>query len=320
MADVRLIPVKLNNRQDPLRLGGFEDARNPVVTTLVTAQNVDIDDNSLVTRRSGRTRVYTGTPHSFWVYPQDKGVAYFVEGSQLKRLNANYSTTTVATLRSNRPLCYTEINNEIVASNGTDLGWLSGLAFTSFVGGGGDTFSTAMPAGQYIAFDYGDGAFLSARESVIYRSKPYNAETRDIRYSEFPMDGYIRMLACVEDGWWVATDKHVSFVQRDGGDGFTFVHISDNVPPDGAFEAGWEDGEDTQRRYVTWVSADGFCVGHAGGKYENISPDTALPTGSSGKLISRTHNGISQYIAVIHNPEGSDKFTAPSLNVNTISV
>lgn len=319
MAEIRLVPAKLNNKQDPLRLGGFEDARNPVVSTMVLAQNVDVDSNAIATRRIGRTLRYTGVTHSFWTYPKDNGVAYFVEASTLKKLNADYTTVTIAALNSNRPLHYEEINGEIAVSNGVDIGWLSGTVYTPF----SQTltqFETAMPAGQYLAYDMGDGSLLSASEYTIYRSKPYNAEVKDDRFSMFPMDGYVRMLACVEDGWWVATEKHVSFVRRDGMDGFTFVHISDNPPPDGAFEAGWEEFEGVKRRYVAWISVDGFCVGLAGGKYENMSPDTALPTGSTGKLFRRTLNGIEQFVAIVHNPEGAESYTAPSLNVNTISV
>ena len=319
MADIILTPGTVNNRQDPIKLGVIEDFRNPSISKLTLAQNVDLDNNGMATRRIGRTLRLAGSPHSFWVSPLDRYLAYFVEDSVLKKLNIDYTAAAVTTLNSNRPLSCEVLNGEIVVSNGSDIGWLSGTSYTAFAPVL-TQFELAMPAGQYLAFDHGDATLLCASGSVIYRSKPHYADVRESRLSEFPMDGYVRMLGTVEDGWWVATEKHVSFVQRDGDEGFTFVHISNNVPPDGCFTAGWEETEGGQRRYVCWATVDGFCVGRAGGRYENISPDVALPTGDSGRLFSRTHNGIRQYIAVINGPEGAENFTAPTLTVHSITV
>lgn len=314
-----LRPGSLDNRHDPVRLGVISDYRNPVVSALVLAENVDRDDRDMVTLRWGRTVRYAGAPHSFWTHPQDDQIGYFVEASVLKKLNLNYTSTVVATLQNNLPLSYEVVNGEIVLSNTDDIGWVYGTQFAPFAPTL-STFELAMPAGQRLALDHGDGCLLVARGSVIYRSKPFNAEVRDARLSEYPMNGYVRMLACVEDGWWVGTDKHVGFVARDGADNYTFRYITDNPPPDGAFFAGWENTENGRRRFVVWASVDGFCRGRAGGVFENLSENVALPAGTSGHVFSRNFNGIDQYIAVIRDPTGAESFTAPTLTINTISV
>jgi hypothetical protein len=321
MPTITLRPGKLNNRQDPIKLGKIEDWRNPVIDTLIVAQDVDFDNNGLTTVRAGRTRRLVATsPHSFWVHPADSALGFFVEGGVLKRLNVGWTATTIATLSTNLPLSYEVVNGEVVVSNGSDIGWLSATEFLPFAPSLGQ-FELAMPAGQYLAFDHGDNALLVAAGSTVFRSKPYNIERREQRLSAYPMNGYIRMLACVGDGWYVATDKHVSFVQRSGAEELVFQHVTDAAPPDGGFSAGWEEDEKGVRRVVRWISQEGFCRGYAGGRYENLSyPDVATPTGTSGRVFHRVLNGIDQYVAVVRGPENRNAFTAPTIALNSITV
>lgn len=318
MPSVFLRPGKLNNRHDPIRLGAIEDRRSPVVDTLVSAVNVDRDNNGVCSRRGGRVRRVTGATHSAWSSPFDRSLGWLVRDSVLYRLNADYTLTALATLTNNAPMAYEPVNSEIVASNGSDIGWLRSGNFTPFAPTLGD-FEATMPAGQYLAFL--NGVLFSAIGSVLYASKPYNVERRDVRVGIFPFPGYIRMLAAVEDGLWAATDKQVVFVSGTGADGLRYQERTTAAPPDGAFSVGYEESAQGVRRVVRWVSTEGFCRGFAGGAFETLSdPDVAMPTGSAGKCFHRVVNGIDQYVAVIRNPVGSDAFVPRSLTVNTITV
>jgi hypothetical protein len=180
-----------------------------------------------------------------------------------------------------------------------------------------------MPAGEYIAYLDNEGVLLVASGSVVYRSKPWNPQVRDARFSEFPMNGKVRMLATVEDGWFVATEKNVSFAQMDAADGYSFRHITDSVPPDGAFYKEFHFDEDKPKESqmrVIWASPNGFIEGTSGGGYENHSyPNVALPEGNKGKVFNRNANGTNQYLAVIFNPEDDDNYVAPSLLKNRIT-
>lgn len=318
MGDFTLIPGKLNNRHEPVKLGMISDFRDPTIRTLTRAENVDRDNNDFCTRRGGRTQRYAGATHSFFTSPFDKTVGWFVQDSVLKRFNIDYTATTLATLGANLPMAYEKVNSELVASNGVNIGWLRRESFTEFAPTLGQ-FEEKMPAGQYLGFY--NGTLYAASGSVLYASKPWNAEVYDPRYGVFPLPGYIRMLAAVEDGLWLATDQQVAFIRGGGASEFKYTERSDQVPPDGGFSVGYEGDEKSSRRVVRWVSKDGFCRGYAGGSFESLSyPDVALPTGSAGKCFHRVNNGTDQYIAVIRNPEGAESFTPPPLTVTTITV
>lgn len=320
MASITLRPNGINNRQDPLRLGTIADPRDPVVSVLVQAENADLDNNNLATRRGGRTRRVTGATHSFWAHPTESLTAYLIIDSVLRKLNVDYTTTAVTTLSTNQRGSFDAINGEIAFTNGNEIGWLAGTTFTPFAPTL-RTFEAAMPAGQHLAFDPWDGCLLVASLDAIYKSKPHYAEVRESRLSEFPMDGYVRMLAVVDGGWWVATEKHVGFVKRDAADGFTFSHIAAAPPPNGCFLPEWTtDTKGNAVRQVVWASIDGFCIGHADGSYTTRSQNAALPTGSDGCLYARNNNGTRQYVAVIQNPVGAELYTADALSINTITV
>jgi len=314
---IMLEPGKLNNKVDPIKLGVI-DFRDPAITALTSAVNIDLDNNSTVSRRTGRTQRYAGSTHSFWVHPKNNQLAYFVEDGVLKKLATDYTAATVATLSTDLPLRYEVVNDQVVASNAVDIGWLGEDEFDGFAASLGQ-FEVAMPAGQYLGFY--KGTLYVANGTIVTASKPHNIERRDERYSMFPMNGYIRMLAAVEDGLWVATDQRVAFVQGGGPDEFTYTDVTDNIPPDGGFSVGWEEEGEGVRRVVRWVSKEGFCTGRAGGAYESLSfGDVALPPGASGHCFRRDNNGIKQYVAVIREPGEDDSFVPPVLAINAIVV
>jgi hypothetical protein len=318
MPTITLEPGQLNNRIDPIQLGRV-DVKTRLLTNLAIAENIIFDDAGKVTRREGRTSRHSGATHSLKT-PQNEGdYTYFVEGGVLKQFEADYSVSTIATLRSDLPLYYEPVNQEVVASNGVDIGWLLSNSYTAFSPTLTDEFEAAMPAGQFLAFY--KGTLYVAAGSVIYASKPYNIEVMDVRYSQIPLDGAIRMLASVEDGLWVATDNRVVFLDGGGVDEFVYREKTDNSPPNGAFDVSWDDTEDGVRKVVSWVSKEGMCQGRAGGAYKNLSyPNIALPPGESGVCLRRVTNGIEQTIAVIRKPGDSDAFTAPTLTINSITV
>jgi hypothetical protein len=310
-----LIGKGIDNLHDKINIGDFDDQSARIVNVLSDAQNVDLDTAGMARRRAGRTpKLLTTSPHSLWSNPLDDSLAYFVQDSVLKKLSATYTASTVATLSNNQRVSFAAVNAEIVLSNGTDIGWLDQTQYIPFNPVLGQ-FEKAMPAGQYVAFFR--GCLFVASGSVLYVSKPYNAEIRDERFSEFPMDGYIRMLAPVEDGLWIATEKHVSFMQGKGQDEFDFIHKSDFVPPDGCFGYGFSRGIPTSEMIVWWA-ADGFITGKAGGAYVNLSQEQVrLPFAEKGYCFRKEDNGFYQYVAVLQNTEQGNIFVPASLPVST---
>lgn len=323
MPTITLKPGTLNNRVDPIQLGEV-DFRTNLIGNIVIAENVDFNSANQVTLRGGRTTRYSGPTHSLHTPANKPTETYFVEGGVLKQFASDYSVTTVATLQSDLPLFYEPVNQEVVVSNGVDIGWLSSGSYEAFAPSLDGVFEADMPAGQFLAFY--KGVLYVAAGSIIYASKPHNIERRDVRISKIPMDGSIRMLAAVEDGLWVATDNRVVFLPGGGQEDFVYLEGTNKTPPNGAFSMSWElakdsDGNSIRRRVVSWVSKEGICQGRAGGAYKSLSyPDIALPPGESGICFRRVINGIEQTVAVIRKPGQDDSFTAPTLSINSITV
>jgi hypothetical protein len=319
MATINLVPGGINNKQDAIRLGRIADFRDPTIRKLTSAVNLDIDDNNIATRRTGRTlRLASANAHSFWATP-DGRFAYFVQGGVLRRFNSDYTATSLAILSVGNPVHFEPVNDVVVYSNGIDIGILDGGAHYSFESPESLEFKTAMSPGQYLAFY--NGTLYAALGSIIYIADPYKMHQRDTRTSMIPLPGYIRMLAAVADGVYVATDKRVYFLQGGSSEDFRLQEISDSPPADGAFGYRWDEDQDKSVRIVYWVSPDGFCAGTAGGRYANLSyNEVALPSGAGGHCFHKKENGISQYIGVINNPTGGNLYSADPINVTTMNL
>lgn len=317
---IKHIAGGINNTQDPIKLGQITDDKK-VVDKLTIARNVDIHDNFDVSSRDGKVLRYTGTPHSLFVNPVDDKIAWFVDTEVLYQLNTDWTATMVAALTTNHRASWSAFNGVVVFTNTDQIGFIVDGNLVPFAQDLIDENEELMPAGQYVCFDHNDGCLLVARGSEVFKSKPWNPMVYDKRYGRFPMNGYVRMLCTVEDGWWVGTEKNVSFAKRDDKDNFTFQHINDMAPIDGAFQEGFDFIDGQSFMYVVWASPDGFVLGRASGRYETLSdPDVVLPSGSHGHVFFRNVSGTDQYLATIFNPEYDDNYNDPNLRKKSANV
>lgn len=318
MKEILLLSGKLNTRQEPLRLGKIT-GDGLVISTLVNAINVDFDNNGFTQLREGRSQVIAGAGyHSFWSDPRKSGLAFIVQGAVLSRVNADYSTTQIATLSSDNRGFYLPVNDELLFMNGTNIGWLDGSSFDEFDPQLSE-FEQKMPAGQYATMHR--GCLVVACKDILYVSKPHKPEIIDERYCMFPMAGYIRMLGGVNTGIWTGTEKGIGFITGDHVDNYKYDSVTNHACPDGAFLLTTEENDQKVDNLVAWISEEGFCQGRENGTYRSHShPNMALPTGSSGVLYERFNNGIRQYVAVVHQPESQRTHTGADIAVNTVTV
>ena len=143
---------------DIIAYEGWAGIRNDVLpqrmalTDLVMGQNIDIDETGGIKRRTGYASVYGGNTHSLW---SDGTTALFIEGTTLKRLNANYTTTTLRTgLTALRAMSCMKVNDTVYYANGRELGVIqNGAARTWGIDVstplGATTTVGNMPAGDY---------------------------------------------------------------------------------------------------------------------------------------------------------------------------
>lgn len=109
----------VNNTLAPERLHSLP-TRDNATCDLVAAVNVDIDNSGQVARRVGTTQKVAGAAHSLWAHGND---CLYVQGTTLKRLNADFSSTTLATgLTAGLPLTYVAVNGRVYWSNGQESG------------------------------------------------------------------------------------------------------------------------------------------------------------------------------------------------------
>ena len=114
-----------------------------------SAINVDMDNAGNARNRPGFTQLYSGDCHSFWK-------RYFVEGGDLKYLNADNTATTIKTGVGNEEVSYTTIADRIYYSNGSVVGSIINGSFQAW-GIDRPTFqptTTASSHGGMFAGDY----------------------------------------------------------------------------------------------------------------------------------------------------------------------
>lgn len=95
---------------------------------LDACDNLDIDDTGRVLSRLGTTLAAAGSYHSLWA-SDDQRICLVMSGTDLKRLNQDYSLTQVARLMASRRVSYCEQQDVVYLSNGVDKGRLASGAF-----------------------------------------------------------------------------------------------------------------------------------------------------------------------------------------------
>ena len=121
-------PVPGEREPGLIAYAAFTGLRNTIsherltTTELAVADNVDLDSSGRLARRDGYTSVLAGDFHSLW--SDDEGtMCLYADGASLKRLNTNYTGTTLATLAGvGERISYAKVNDQVFYTNGVDTG------------------------------------------------------------------------------------------------------------------------------------------------------------------------------------------------------
>jgi hypothetical protein len=115
---------------------GFTGLRDDIppdrfaITDLAVADNVDLDKSGKLTRRDGYTVAKTD-PHAHSLWADDSGLlALYMAGTQLKKLNTDYTSTTLSTVTSAGRMAFCRANDSVYFSNGVDKGVYNAVANT----------------------------------------------------------------------------------------------------------------------------------------------------------------------------------------------
>jgi len=302
MAEVTLKFAGVNNVSPPDSLGVFEDTRVPLLRWLTAMQNFDAGEDAEATVREGFALALAGSAHSGWsTAGSDR--AFFVESAALKQFLGT-SATSLLTLSTNDRTVFVEVNNGVVFTNGTDIGFIDASGASLF-GAVTTEFKRRMPAGQHLAFH--NGRLWVAVGSILYRSDAYNIEQYDERTGVLPMPADIEMLKAVQSesggGLWLAYTGKTAFLQG-GDEAFKDVVPYGAVPHTATHgKAEWFGVQGLSGNIVVWRSSRGVCVGDETGRMINMSEGSvALKPGTEGAAIIRHSGGGTHFLSTVRAP------------------
>ena len=290
----------INNVDDPIRL--HEGNKVSGLTSLVEAENVDVDDRRMLSRRDGflAPRVL-GVMHSIWSN-ENEDICFFVEGTELKQLFDDDSTSIIKTgLTLGLTMNYVEINNIIVISNNQFIGYIEDGTYKDFEA---PTNYGKVPAKPGHLLEVFNNKLLVAIGDTIYYSDSMMLHQFDDKKGYHQYHGVISMMKAVKDGVYVSDSKNTYFLA--GGDfaKAQLIKVADYMAfNDGAIKLeGEELGlEGFSGRVIMWASEKGICVGADSGHFANITKWVYSPGSiwNKGAGIRRKDSG--QYIVSLHN-------------------
>jgi hypothetical protein len=209
----------LQNVSDPLRLG---------LEWLAVADNVEITDTGAISKRAGYSLALAGNITSMYS-TVDFSRLYIVDNGALKAINGPASVAvTLRTGLANAPMHWTETNDQVYFSNGTDSGviapdnaiepWrdspLGDMEFYDAAGNLMPSLLSPLPLGvQQIAYwngrIYASQYFPSDDQSVIWASQPLGFHLFALDTDFFMVPGEVLMLAPHDQALILGTDTAI---------------------------------------------------------------------------------------------------------------
>jgi hypothetical protein len=269
---------------------------------LTEAKNVDIDNEGRAKRRDGYTRKFvpSGKLHSLW---SNDRLCLFIDGTTLKRLNADYTATTIRTGVTNLPMEFLDVNENVYYSSASVNGYIDTLFADNQYTDPGINFKVKPMPGQHI--EYYNGRIYIARNETIWFTDAYAYERIDMRFNAIKMKDEVTMLKAVDDGLYVSVGdindrSSVIFLSGSTPEDMTSREVANYgaiegtaVKPKSAFV-----GDGANGKTVLWVSRKGVCLGGNGGNFTNLTAARyEVPRNRYGSGLFRIINGVPQYIS-----------------------
>ena len=281
-----------NNLADPARIlpsGG--------ASFLAECRDADIDDEFMIHRRGGfGPPIFPGADiHSLWSNEED---CLFVQGSDLKRFNPDFTETTILPGAGPARMVYVDVADTIYLTNGTIIGYLRDGVF-HFLPDPQQPYKTPMVPGHLI--EYFNGRLYVARDNEIWFSDPVALMWTDRRRNFKQLPSRITLMSAVDDGIYISDLERTYFMG--GGDPGAAILIDKADYPAISHTAQKIDadrigGLGLSGSAVFWASRMGICLGAAGGQFKNLTEEHFRIQGqpSSGGSIIRKGEGIYQFV------------------------
>lgn len=285
-----------NNVADPSRIlpsGGS--------SFLAECLDADIDNELMIHRRKGyEEAAYLGAGiHSLW---SNGKICLFVEGADLKKLNPDYSATTILAGAGPGRMVYVDVAGRVYLTNGRIIGYLEGDNFEIFPDPQ-QTYKIPMVAGHLI--EYFNGRLYVARDNEIWFSDPMALMRTDRRRNFKQLPSRVTLLSAVEDGIYLSDLEKTHFMG--GGDPAEATLIDKADYPAIPYTAHKIDaakiGGDIglSGDAVLWASKMGICLGANGGQFRNLTEEQYQISGEpvSGAAIVRKGDGFYKFVCTV---------------------
>lgn len=283
----------LNTRTDPARLRYDPDSG---VQELAVAYNVDIDDTGRISRRKGYTQRVITSAHSLFAH---KDLCFFVSGSTLYQLHADYSSTALTAVTANARMSYAPVNEQVYFVNGFDKGIFEDGSISAwelpstFVGPNTTRTFVGPPIGSIV--QYYNGRMYVVQDNFLFFSEPFDYARFDLVRNFLPFEHEILLFRAVADGFWIGTKKGMEFVAGAEPQKFQRISVTD-IPPVQYTEVPFHgrlvltdagipmidlSAADSS---LMWLSTKGVCYGGASGNFYNLTRAklAELPAGRTG--------------------------------------
>lgn len=291
----------LNNTTDPLRLG---------LAWLAQADNIDITPTGAIKKRGGYTKTLVGTITGAYA-TEDFSRLYVVDGGTLKAVTGPATAVTLLTGLDAAPMHWTEVNDQVFFSNGTDSGIIqpdntilpwreSELRDTEFLDAAGNPLSALLdplPLGVGVIQHwrgriYAAQYFPEANQSAVWFSKPLGWHLFNLDTDFILLPGQVTMLAPHATALIIGADSAIHAY-----DGASLAQLA----PYGA--APGQHWADDDGRILFW-STRGLCAGMPFSNLTDRQISVAPGVRAGGALVHA--GGQKRYLASIQ--QGGNAF------------
>ena len=286
----------LNTRTDPARLRYNPESG---VQELAVAYNVDIDDTGRISRRKGYTQRAGTAAHSLFAI---NDLCFFVSGTTLYQLYANYSSTALATVTADARMSYAPVNEQVYFANGFEKGKFEYGAISAwelpstYIGPNTTRSFVGPPTGSIV--QYYNGRIYVVQRNFVFYSEPLDYARFDVVRNFVPFEQEIILLRASADGFWVGTTNGMEFLAGSDPKEFQRAHVSDLVPIQYSevpitgrliLTEGGVPMIDTSApgQALLWLTKEGVCYGGPSGNFYNLTRAklAQLPAGRTGAGI-----------------------------------
>lgn len=280
--DIRL-PIKISDLKQPIY-----DVRN--------LENVDINDQYLLTSRKGKVLRVAGTDiHSFW---SNGEIGFYVDKNSLYCITSAgttyYPVLLYTGLSTGMRMSYVAVNDKIYMTNGVYIGYYKDNELFS-LSAPNVSYKLSLPAGQVI--ESYEARLFVAKDKIVYISDPL-CDHFDIRTGFKTIKQNATMLKAVDDGIFVA-DTAVAFWEGNV-DGLKRREVSPSPAfPNTAVGIKLSNNSDSNIvSIVIWTALDGIYIGENGGKITNVLEGRySFPAGFSAQVAGiRLIDGTLHYL------------------------